>query len=105
LPILLDGVLLGYIDPKIAPHLVNSLRQLKVQQKDLEVPMTLEIAYMSPGRQSSAMKAPPQPGEDPDRPEKNYAFPGIFLSSQIARFVRPVRNLMTGGTEWIGPLE
>jgi DNA-directed RNA polymerase I subunit RPA2 len=105
LPVTLDGVLQGCIDPKLAPHLVNSLRQLKVEQKNFEVPITLEIAYMPPGRQSSAAKAPPQPGEDPERPEINYSFPGVFLSSQIARFVRPVRNLMTGGTEWIGPLE
>ena len=29
---MLDGVLLGSIDPKLAPHLVNSLRLLKVKQ-------------------------------------------------------------------------
>jgi hypothetical protein len=23
LPILLDGILMGYVDPKIAPHMVN----------------------------------------------------------------------------------
>jgi DNA-directed RNA polymerase I subunit RPA2 len=27
------------------------------------------------------------------------------MASSIARFVRPVRNLEVGGTEWIGPLE
>lgn len=31
LPILLDGVLLGYIDPKLAPSMVNRLRYLKMK--------------------------------------------------------------------------
>jgi DNA-directed RNA polymerase I subunit RPA2 len=36
---------------------------------------------------------------------KHKFFPGIFITSTVARFVRPVRNLEVGGTEWIGPLE
>jgi DNA-directed RNA polymerase I subunit RPA2 len=36
---------------------------------------------------------------------KNKQFPGIFMSTNIARFTRPVTNLEAGGTEWIGPLE
>ena len=43
--------------------------------------------------------------EDEIVKEKNYYFPGVFLSSQISRFVRPVQNLVVGGVEWIGPLE
>lgn len=31
LPIVLDGVVLGYVEPQIAPHLVNSLRGIKVK--------------------------------------------------------------------------
>ena len=93
LPVMLDGVLLGSVDPKLAPHMVNSLRLLKVRQNLADehwVPMTLEIAYLPPGRQSKAPKSQAQAGEDPDHKEKNYLFPGIFFSSQIARFVRPV---------------
>ena len=60
------------------------------------VPQTLEIAYLAPGRHS----------KDADNPEvKNYYYPGVFLSSQVARFVRPVQNLQLGEIEWIGPLE
>jgi len=36
---------------------------------------------------------------------KHYYFPGIFLSTQVSRFVRPIKNLVHGGTEWVGPLE
>jgi DNA-directed RNA polymerase I subunit RPA2 len=30
LPVVLDGRLMGYVDPKIAPHLVKSLRAIKI---------------------------------------------------------------------------
>lgn len=66
--------------------------------------MTLEIAYLAPGRRhklDSDSKNEPQE----DKTDINYFFPGIFLSSQVSRFVRPVMNLQEGGIEWIGPLE
>ena len=31
LPIVLDGILMGYVDPKIAPHMVSQLRYLKMK--------------------------------------------------------------------------
>jgi len=104
LPIMLDGLLMGYVDPKLAPHMVSQLRYLKIKQNttdELEgsVPMTMEVAYLAPGRMSTVEL--PEEGESP----KNYYFPGIFLSAQVSRFVRPVKNLVHGGIEWIGPLE
>ena len=101
---MLDGILMGYVDPKLAPHLVNQLRYLKIKQntadeQEASVPMTLEVAYLAPGRMSTANK------QNPEAEEKHYYFPGVFLSSQVARFVRPVMNLIHGGVEWIGPLE
>lgn len=73
------------------------------------VPQTLEIAYLPPGCHFST---PPTGAGAADastdsevHEARNYAFPGVFLSSQVARFARPVRNLVAGGTEWIGPLE
>jgi hypothetical protein len=41
--------------------------------------------------------------EDDYTKEKFY--PGIFLATTPARFVRPVQNLEHGGIEFIGPLE
>lgn len=61
--------------------------------------MTLEIAYLPPGRKHKFADV------DEGTTDINYFFPGIFLSSQVARFVRPVMNLQEGGIEWIGPLE
>ena len=70
------------------------------------MPRTLEVAYLPPTvileedvddgtREQSSIKSI----------TKNKFFPGIFLSSTISRFVRPVNNLEVGGIEWIGPLE
>lgn len=66
--------------------------------------MTLEVAYLAPGRMSTAEKAESHTGEV-DQKDRNYYYPGVFLSSQVSRFVRPVQNLVHGGVEWIGPLE
>ena len=94
---------MGYVDPKLASHMVNQLRYLKMKQNtthELEgsVPMTLEVAYLAPGLMSTMERSEQQK-------HKNYYFPGIFLSAQVSRFVRPVQNLIHGGVEWIGPLE
>jgi len=88
LPVILDGVPLGYIEPSLAKEFVKALRALKIQQTS-ELPKTMEVAFLPPA------------GKDLN----NKQFPGVFLSTTVARFVRPVRNLETGGTEWIGPLE
>jgi len=53
LPVVLDGILLGYVDPKHAPEFVKALRTLKIQQSDKDdlvrsVPKTLEIAFLPP---------------------------------------------------------
>ena len=32
-------------------------------------------------------------------------FPGVFISTEEARLVRPVKNLKLNTTEWISPLE
>lgn len=66
------------------------------------MPKTLEIAYLPPG---SLVKTQGEEEPDPDQQERNYAFPGIFMATTVARFVRPVQNLVVGGIEWIGPLE
>ena len=115
LPVALDGVLLGYIDPKLASDFTNSLREIKIRQDTADellrsVPMTLEIAYLPPGSTTgSAAKTPshnnPEKSADDLQTEKNYYFPGVFMSSQVSRFVRPVQNLVVGAVEWIGPLE
>lgn len=107
IPVVLDGKLLGYVDPKIAPHLVNSLRAIKIISEKVNddykcVPKTLEIAYLAPSETSNDES---QSTSDSSNDFKEKFFPGVFLSSTPARFVRPVKNLEHGGIEFIGPLE
>lgn len=99
---------MGYLDPKMATDFSNSLRAIKTKQDTLDelfrsVPQTLEVAYLPPGSTTG-----PQKSSSSDQSlinEKHYYFPGVFLSSQVSRFVRPVQNLIEGAVEWIGPLE
>jgi DNA-directed RNA polymerase I subunit RPA2 len=98
---MLDGRLMGYIDPTQAERLVHSLRVLKIKQLSNEfdcVPSRLEIAYMAP---KPASEAQVKSGET----RKQKFFPGIFLASTPARFVRPVKNVELDAVEFIGPLE
>ena len=109
LPVVLDGVLLGYIDPKIVQDFTNSLREIKIRQDTSDellasVPQTIEIAYLPPGSTTGLSKQATSDNQELIK-EKNYYFPGVFMSSQVARFVRPVQNLTVGAVEWIGPLE
>lgn len=107
LPVTLDGCLLGHIAPEQAREFVKALRALKIQQTNTNelfesVPKTLEVAYLPPTAEEESEESDVQSSK---RGQKNKFFPGIFMASTVARFVRPVRNLEVGGTEWIGPLE
>ena len=48
LPIMLDGKLLGYVDPKIAVSFVTKLRRLKIAQlpEYSWLPRGLEVAFL-----------------------------------------------------------
>eukprot|EP01087_Luapelamoeba_hula_P020938 TRINITY_DN7228_c0_g1_i2.p1 TRINITY_DN7228_c0_g1~~TRINITY_DN7228_c0_g1_i2.p1 ORF type:complete len:1100 (+),score=114.71 TRINITY_DN7228_c0_g1_i2:76-3375(+) len=82
--IFLDGEIIGYILPALAPPLVAKLRYLKV--KGLEgVPDSLEIGLIMPGA--------------------TRLYPGLFLFASMARMMRPVKLLSTGETEYIGTFE
>lgn len=62
LPVVLDGILLGYVDPRIALDFSNSLREIKIRQDTTDelfrsVPQTLEIAYLPPGSTTGPTRA------------------------------------------------
>ncbi len=85
---MLDGVLLGHIDPKMASEFSNSLREIKIRQDTADellrsVPQTLEIGYLPQGSTTGPSKSSTNPEETDGSliQEKNYYFPGIFLSS------------------------
>ena len=69
LPVVLDGIVLGYVDPKHAQEMVKALRTLKIQQSDKDdmvrsVPKTLEIAFLPPTVQGDDEPANPEEDEE-----------------------------------------
>jgi len=80
----LDGRVLGYCSPSKALTIATTLRYLKIKGLK-KVPLTLEIGYV-----------PPSSGGQ---------YPGLFLFSQPARMIRPVRYIATGDIDMVGPFE
>eukprot|EP00123_Amoebidium_parasiticum_P011568 comp20793_c0_seq1/m.27332 comp20793_c0_seq1/g.27332 ORF comp20793_c0_seq1/g.27332 comp20793_c0_seq1/m.27332 type:complete len:1123 (-) comp20793_c0_seq1:450-3818(-) len=85
LPVMLDGVLIGKVDPAKARPVAERLRYLKADHSSSEVPEMLEIALVLPAQ--------------------GGLFPGMYLFTSLARFMRPVQYLPTGQTEMIGSFE
>ncbi|KAI8915924.1 hypothetical protein EDD86DRAFT_197201 [Gorgonomyces haynaldii] len=82
--ILLDGRVIGWCSAKKAQSIAQTLREYKVT-KTKGVPLQLEIGYVPPSL--------------------NGQFPGLYLFSNPARFVRRVRYLKTGTEDYVGPFE
>eukprot|EP00124_Ichthyophonus_hoferi_P001936 Ihof_evm9s116 gene=Ihof_evmTU9s116 len=84
IPVMLDGCVIGKVDPAKAKVITDRLRYLKATRAE-EVPEMLEIGVILP--------------------VSGGLCPGVFLFSSLARFMRPVKYLPTGDTEMIGSLE
>ncbi|OMH85234.1 putative DNA-directed RNA polymerase I subunit RPA2 [Zancudomyces culisetae] len=86
-----DGKVLGYCTQSMAETIAKRLRQLKNKQNnsnnklEYRLPKTLEIGYVpvSHGGQ----------------------YPGLYIFSTPARFMRPVRHLQTNSIELVGSFE
>ncbi|GIY37975.1 DNA-directed RNA polymerase I subunit RPA2 [Caerostris darwini] len=83
--ILFDGAVVGRISEKIAFRFVQTLRYYKSRGEN-KVPAHMEICFF---------------------PKTNYAsqYPGIFIFTNLARMVRPVKNICTKEIELIGTME
>jgi DNA-directed RNA polymerase I subunit RPA2 len=72
------------------------------------VPPSLEVAFFPPPLWELQREAKAA-GASADSVEVSGAiagaYPGLFLGTQAARMVRPVRQVDTGMIEWIGPME
>lgn len=82
LPVLLNGVPLGVVEASAARTVERALRRHKVNGR---VPPHLEVTVVTS--------------------VDDGTFPGIFLSTSLARFTRPVLQLASRRVEWISPLE
>lgn len=80
----LDGRILGFCSPKEAQKIAMTLRHWKVERSH-DLPLDLEIGYIpnSHGGQ----------------------YPGIYMFSQSARMVRPVKYLPLDAVDYVGPFE
>lgn len=85
----LDGKIVGYCSHEASKRIADTLRYLKVEgannSDEYKVPVDLEIGYVPPS--------------------SNGQYPGLYLFSQQARMIRPVRYLPTDKEDWVGPFE
>ncbi|KAJ8464047.1 hypothetical protein ONZ45_g17373 [Pleurotus djamor] len=80
----LDGRIIGWARPAVATQLATNLRIWKTEGK-FDVPMDLEIGLV---------------------PEsKGGQYPGLFLFSSRSRMMRPVKYLLNGKDDMVGPFE
>ena len=80
----LDGRILGFCTPQQSLVIGSTLRYWKVEGSH-NVPVELEVGYI------------------PNT--KGGQYPGIYLFSQAARLIRPVRYLPLEKTDFVGPFE
>lgn len=80
----IDGRILGFCSPKQARVIADTLRYWKVEGSH-QVPLEIEIGYI---------------------PRlKGGQYPGIYLSSQASRMIRPVKYLPLDRCDFVGPFE
>lgn len=80
----IDGRILGFCSAKQARVIADTLRYWKVEGTH-QVPLELEIGYIPC--------------------LKGGQYPGIYLSSQASRMIRPVRYLPLDKGDFVGPFE
>ena len=102
--VMLDGSVLGSIKANLAPAMVSHLRAIKAAKLAAEEGITPEGAVMR--IVLGEEEAIPSHMEVVHIPfERGAPFPGVFLYTQAARMIRPVRQIASGAAEFIGSLE
>uniref|UniRef100_A0A0K0EYJ3 DNA-directed RNA polymerase subunit beta n=1 Tax=Strongyloides venezuelensis TaxID=75913 RepID=A0A0K0EYJ3_STRVS len=89
-PVLLDGIFMGFIEKALAPIIERKLREIKVNKEDDRVPYNSEITLV---RSST----------DPQNIATQY--PGLYIFTEPARMIRPVKNLLWNEIEFVGTFE
>ncbi|XP_057292980.1 DNA-directed RNA polymerase I subunit RPA2-like isoform X4 [Hydractinia symbiolongicarpus] len=83
--VLLDGRVVGRIQSEMAGEMTKKMRILKALGKD-NVPADMEICFVPKTKVASQ-------------------YPGVFIFTDVARMIRPVKNLTTKTIEYIGTFE
>lgn len=84
IPVILNGIFIGYVAHEIASDFVEILRKFKIKSKE-KVPQILSIAAVL----------------DYER----KIWPEITLSTLPGRMIRPVTHLQYNRIEWVTPME
>ncbi|KAH8775654.1 DNA-directed RNA polymerase I subunit RPA2 [Diaporthe sp. PMI_573] len=82
--VMLDGRIIGWCNPKQSKRIADTLRFWKVEGSH-RVPKSLEIGYVPSS--------------------KGGSYPGVYMSSQPSRMVRPVKYLPLEKEDLVGPYE
>ena len=86
IPVVLDGKVLGFVDPLLAEDLADKLREYKVMETEESVHKYTSITFI-----------PPSPFP------KTTQYPGVWLYTELARPLRKVINLIHNKFEWLDP--
>merc|ERR1711871_1338104 len=82
LTVVLDGAVLGHIEPRHATNATNAIGEAKVMGR---LPKMLEAALVLP--------------------QDRGQFPGLYMHATASRMMRPVRQLRTNLIEYVGSFE
>ncbi|KAG1670388.1 hypothetical protein FOA52_000148 [Chlamydomonas sp. UWO 241] len=104
LSVMLDGRIVGSLRAESAPTVVARLRAIKAAVHAIATGSPAEpelLDSLRPGEEH----VPPHLECALILPEQGGPYPGLFLFTQAARMMRPVRQQATGALELIGTLE
>lgn len=101
--VILNGKMIGYVPDDQAQQVAYKLRYLKA----LATSSTVEQIKENPTIQglSKYMEICLLPKVDAELKTEYNLYPGLFIFTTPGRMMRPVKNLITGGEEYIGSLE
>lgn len=101
--VMLDGNVLGSVHISLASSMVAHLRGIKAAKLALEENLTPGAITMELEKDQEAVPSHLEIAHIPF--EQGGTYPGVFLFSHAARFMRPVRQIHSGAAELLGTLE
>ncbi|MFH4977140.1 hypothetical protein AB6A40_003849 [Gnathostoma spinigerum] len=89
-PVLVDGNFFGFVPKTKAVYAERQLRAVKCDPLDKRLSYMAEVVFIR---------------ESPDPENIQAQYPGLYIFTDPARFMRPVKNLALGRVEYVGTFE
>ena len=99
----LDGKVVGSVRSTMAPALVSHLRAIKAGQLAIQENPTPDAARIAVIAEEELVPSHMEVVYIPC--ERGAPYPGIYLYTQAARMIRPVRQIASKAAEFVGTLE